>query len=351
MKRLLIDLSMLRHPYCGLGQVALNYGRWYSCHAVPDPEIEVTLLVPKGYVGAFGDGVGYLEAKTVYRLMPWLMPHYDMWHSTHQLSPFRPSDKTTLRLTTLHDLNFLYEKPPHKQRRYLSRLQYEVDRSSALAFISHYAHEDAQRHLSLAGKPTRVIYNGVAATEEAMEEKAGAMALPEPYFLTMGVVKAKKNLGVLLPLMERMPDHHLLIAGDDHDQYAEELRRTIAEKHLDNVHLTGIVNEMERRQLYRRCSALLFPSLCEGFGLPMIEAMSYGKAVFASPCTSLPEIGGRHAYYFDSFDPQKMEVTIREGLSAYTDEKATAAQTYAATFDYDTHINRYWQYYRELIQM
>ena len=55
-KNILVDLSILRHPYCGLGQIALNYGRWFSQAALPDG-CRITLLVPKAFKGAFGQGV------------------------------------------------------------------------------------------------------------------------------------------------------------------------------------------------------------------------------------------------------------------------------------------------------
>ena len=66
--RILVDLSILRHPYCGLGQVAMNYGRWYGDHAAELlPDHEVTLLVPRDFEGHFGNGVRYLVACARYR--------------------------------------------------------------------------------------------------------------------------------------------------------------------------------------------------------------------------------------------------------------------------------------------
>lgn len=339
MLSVLVDLSILRHPYCGLGQVALNYGRWYAAHACDYADrAAVTLLVPKAFVGAFGEEVRYLVAQDVYRWLPWLMPRYDVWHSIHQLSPFRPSGRTVRRILTIHDVNFMYEKAPQKRQRYLRRLQHEVDAAAHIAFISRFAQSDAARYLDFGSKSQSVIYNGVENLTVGEQSPVDVPMGTRRFFLAMGVVKAKKNLHVLLPLMRRMPDYMLLIAGNDCDPYAEKLRREMP----DNVVLLGTVTDSQRRWLYAHCAALLFPSLCEGFGLPLVEAMQWGKPVFASTATSIPEIGGDHAFYFNDFHPDAMERVVRQGLQAFDDDRASRAADYARSFSYHRNLSLYW---------
>jgi len=345
---ILIDLSILRHPYCGLGQIALNYGRWYAAHAAElGPDIRITLLVPKSHVGAFGPGVDYREARDCYRLAPWLLPHYDLWHSIHQLSPFRPRHGG-LRLLTIHDLNFLYEKQGGKRLRYLRRLQRECDSARTVCFISQFARQEALRHLRLSGKELHTIYNGVEDTTLGTQRRPAAVDPSKPFLLCIGVVKAKKNVHTLLPMMDRLPQHTLVIAGNDSDPYAQALRGELP-KH-PNVQMVGIVTDEERRWLYAHCTALAMPSLSEGFGLPVIEAMQWGKPVFASRCTSLPEIGGKEAYYFDDFAPDNMAGIVRQGLADFTAQAAQAATARAATFDYPRHMQQYQQLYRQMLE-
>lgn len=318
----------------------MNYGRWYGDHAAELlPDHEVTLLVPRDFEGRFGNGVRYLVARARYRWLSGLMPKFDVWHSIHQLSPFRPSSSATRRVLTIHDVNFMYEKSPAKQRKYLRRLQRECDSASKICFISRFAKEDATRYIHLRGKPTAVIPNGVENLTQGEQRTPQGVAPSLPFFLSLGVVKAKKNLHTLLPLMERMPDYQLVVAGSDKGAYAEQLRRQT--ESFPNVHVIGPVDDAGRRWLYAHCSGLLFPSVCEGFGLPVIEAMQWGKPVFCSDRTSLPEVGGNHAFYFRDFDPDRMATVVRNGLRDFTSERAEAEKAYAAGFSYERHLRAY----------
>lgn len=338
--RILIDLSMLRHPYCGLGQVAMNYGRWYGVHASEALSgHEVTLLVPRSFVGHFGTQVRYLVARDCYRWLPGLMPRFDVWHSIHQLAPFRPAGGATRRVLTIHDVNFMYEKSPAKQRKYLHRLQRECDRASEICFISRFAQQETMRFVELHDKPTHIIPNGVEELTQGLQESPQGIDSSRPFFLSLGVVKAKKNLQTLIPMMSLFPQYDLLIAGDDSDPYAERLRQESAGNSC--VRFLGTVTDEQRRWLYAHCSALLFPSLCEGFGLPVVEAMQWGKPVFCARATALPETGGEHAFYFDDFTAEAMATVVREGLSQFTPGRQDAEQAYAATFGYDRHLECY----------
>ena len=354
--KLLIDLSMLRHPHCGLGQIALNYGRWapyilsqLSAHI---PNIQLTLLVPRSHLGSFGSQVSYVEAKPLLRSFPFLFSQYDLWHSIHQLSPFRPTHATP-RLLTIHDLNFLYEKEGAKRQRYLRRLQSECNASSAITFISQYAQSDALQHLDLSGKPLQIIYNGVEDLTTGPIDPPQGIDPSRPFFLCMGVLKPKKNLHLLLPAMQHLPAYDLVIAGNDSDPYARHLRTLIPS--TGNVRIIGPVSDPARRWLYAHCTALLFPSQCEGFGLPLIEAMQWGKPVFASRYTSLPEIGADLAFYFpplDTPEPQRSSLiasTILNSLPLFTPQRAEAERQHAASFSYKKHIDNYIQLYLTLL--
>jgi glycosyltransferase involved in cell wall biosynthesis len=322
----------------------MSYGQWYAAHPETIVEgCEVTLLVPKAFVGAFGDKVDYLEARDIYRLLPCLMPRYDLWHSIHQMSPFRPSSRSTRRIVTIHDVNFIYEKRGAKRQKYTHRLQRECDSADVICFISRFAQNDTAKHINIGGKPQHVIYNGVATLTEGPQEPVAQVSDGTPFMLSIGVLKAKKNLHTLLPMMDLMPGFRLIIAGDDSDSYAQQLRDQLPQH--PNVSIVGTVSNEQRRWLYAHCSALLFPSLSEGFGLPIIEAMQWGKPVFCSDRTSLPEIGSTHAFYFTDFGPESMAAVVKRGLAAFDATAALAEQKYAAAYSYESHMRQYWSIY------
>lgn len=346
---LLVDLSILRHPYCGLGQTALRYGQWYATHArqlTADTGVRITLLVPKAYEGAFGSDVDYLPLRDPYRLLPQLLPHYDQWHSIHQLSPFRPrKGAATRRILTIHDLNFLVEKSPRKQAAYLRRLQSEALSATDICCISNYTASQVRAHLSPLSARLHVIPDAVPDITQGDQRSVELPCPDKPFFLSIGVVREKKNLHTLLPLMRRMTDCQLLLAGDDQGPYADQLRQQLPQH--PNVRMVGTVDDAQRRWLYAHCAALLMPSKAEGFGLPVVEAMQWGKPVFTSQLGSLPEVGGGHSFLFPSLDPDAMEATLRQGLAAFTPQRSEAEKAYAATFNLDDHMRQYWQLFAQ----
>ena len=104
-------------------------------------------------------------------------------------------------------------------------------------------------------------------------------------------------------------------------------------------------------ELYAACRALLFPSLCEGFGLPPIEAMKLGKPVFLSTLTALPEIGGKEAFYWADLSPVPMAEVVRKQLAFFdaTPSYSDRLRQNAARFDWDECIEQYIQYYLEIL--
>ena len=152
----------------------------------------------------------------------------------------------------------------------------------------------------------------------------------------------------IVRMMRFFPDTQLYIAGNDGTAYAADIRRFIADEGLSNVRLLVIVSNEERLWLYRNCRAFLFPSLFEGFGLPVIEAMSLRKPVFCSDATALKETGDRHAFFFRSFEPEEMATQIKTTLPEITEHRLAEAEQYARSFSYEKHFNAYIRLYTGL---
>ena len=235
---------------------------------------------------------------------------------------------------------------------YLRRMQNKVNKAAVVTTISHYVADVIRQHVDLKGKEIRVIYNGVERID-TLEGTKPSFATGRPFFFTIGQIRRKKNFHLLVDVMRHFPEYDLYICGDAHFAYAEEVRNLIRENQLTNVFLTDVISQSEKIWLYRNCEAFLFPSEGEGFGLPVVEAMQFGKAVFAANRTSLPEVCNGHAIMWEHLDTEFMVESIREHLpDFYKDkERLEKIKGHAASFSYEKHIQAYLDLYRELAQL
>jgi glycosyltransferase involved in cell wall biosynthesis len=112
--------------------------------------------------------------------------------------------------------------------------------------------------------------------------------------------------------------------------------------------MTGKISEAEKIYLMQNCKAFLFPSLLEGFGLPVIEAMSCGKPVFVSNLTSLPEIAADKGFYFENFEAESMAKLIFEKLKNLPPSFSSLLQIHASQFSWNKNVEKYLQQYKSV---
>jgi len=246
-------------------------------------------------------------------------PHLpgDLYHGTWQMTKIIPRRPIKFVLT-IHDLNFLYtDKSPAKKKKLLAKIQKRIDRADAITVISDYVRNDVLKHLRTDGKPLYKIYNGVEL--KAFPDFDQPHYRPSrPFLFTLGTVLYKKHFHVL-PRLLPGTDYELIIAGIQPDKdYVSQIMEEARQYGVDDrVKLIGPVSDEEKYWYLDRSEAFVFPSISEGFGLPPVEAMRLGKPVFLSTYTSLPEIGGSVAYYFQNFEPEHMRNVLKEGLEDY----------------------------------
>lgn len=343
MPEILVDILKCKDLYSGLGQFSMNFGEALQARAPGDHRI--TFLAPPGF--ELAGEASYERPNWRKRYLPVFNEPYDLWHSLHQFPSFRPGPRSKWMLT-VHDLNFLLEKEPAKADRYLQRLQRNIHMADVVTAISHFTRHELEHHIDLRGKHVHVIHNGVKTPTGTSGDHHG-----RPYFLSLGVFKEKKHFHALLPLMAHFPEHDLVLAGNNSTAYGERIKSGIRELGLqERVHLPGAVDEQEKFRLYSHCEAFLFPSLAEGFGLPVIEAMMLGKPVFLSKATSLPEIGGDVAFYFEALDAEAMARTMTEGLRMFNVDPLASKERlkrHAAQFSWEACMEKYVALYAEVL--
>ncbi|PLX08681.1 MAG: hypothetical protein C0596_05090 [Marinilabiliales bacterium] len=177
------------------------------------------------------------------------------------------------------------------------------------------------------------------------------MVKADKFFFSIGVFKAKKNFHVLIPVMKHFPEHKLIIAGDTKGSYFKELKKLAKKEQVENqILFPGIISEKEKTWYYQNCDAFLFPSLYEGFGLPIIEAMRNGVPVITSNKTSIPEVGGGFTFIFKSFDEIDIKTQINTGINTYeTDpEIKTQAIEFSKKYSWDINVKEYLDLYNRL---
>lgn len=349
MHRIVLDCERMKYPNTGLFEFGKRLG-----YSLLDPTIrhineEVFFYMWPFQKGFFGNDQHYIKINLLDKI--YMPPHrdIDVWHTCFQGSQYKPTHKKTRRVLTIHDLNFIHEnKPPHKIRKYLKRLQQTINESDHIVTISHFVMEDVKNHLHLDHKAASVVLNG-CELKEFPEFDAPKYRPAKPFLFAIGTVFPKKNFHVL-PCLLRGNDYELIISGIPDPAYTARIMEE-AQRHgvADRVKITGPVTEEEKYWYYAQCTAFVFPSLAEGFGFPVVEAMHLGKPVFCSRYTSLPEIGGDVVYYFNSFDPDDMQATFNQGMDHYhTHQPQQKLKKRAHSFNWKETTRQYFDIYRSL---
>jgi glycosyltransferase involved in cell wall biosynthesis len=345
--RILIDLYKTRNLNSGIGRFAFNFAE--SLAERNGLRVDFDFLSPRNFPERSWGQIGLKKVNFQKRYLPLFNSPYDIWHSLYQFPSHLPGRRSSWILT-IHDLNFLVEKDKRKSASYLGRLQKNIDRASAITVISDFTGSQVREHLDVKDKPIYRIYNGISVKSFPEARRPGFLK-SDKFFFTIGIISAKKNFHVLLPLMKQFPEYELVIAGEKDSDYAKRILQEISG---DRIHLPGPVSEQDKYWLYSHCSAFLFPSLAEGFGMPVIEAMLLGKPLFTSTCASLPEIGGKFAFYWQNFDPDHMAEVVRNGLATCDRNKdgfTSAMKEYAHKFSWDRCIDDYLNMYEQVINL
>ncbi len=346
MKKVLVEMEKLKNPNSGLGQFCINIGEQFQ--KLKPNDIELDFYVPAVQKNAFGEEINYVKHTPLHKIIPMSGVDYDVWHCLQQDSHYLPSNKKTKLILTIHDLNFLEKYKGSKQKRKLKSLQRRVDRADAITVISKFTEMIVRENLVLGDKPVYVVTNGNSLKVMDDAPKPAFVDFPE-FIFSIGIISPKKNFHTLLPLLQHNKHLHLVIAGNNTSDYAHQIIKTAEQmKVSERLHLPGIVTEENKYWLYKNCKAFVLPSLTEGFGLPVVEAMSMGKPVFLSALTSLPEIGGKEAFYWKSFDPQLMNEVYNNGIGEFDAVRAQHSIEWSKQFSWENAAKAYLKLYAEL---
>ncbi len=356
-KKILIDLERLRYPNTGLANVFRNLTKGLldtpSC-------IDFSYFGTLKSIREIGTDLKVIPYKHYHRFYESFSERFDIIHSSNQRSLYFRKDYThTQKILTLHDLNFLYEDiSKHKFKKMLALVNSNLKNTDYLVCISNFVKENVLKSTSLLQldkvKEIVVIHNGITLPEDSDYPLNGKFSFlkERKYLLNIGVLFSKKNQKSLIETLPYLEEDLVLVCSEKKEPYATELMEHISKLGLEQrVHIFSHISEEEKNALLQHCQALCQPSLAEGFGIPPIEAMAFGRPVFLSKCTSLPEIGAEEAFYFDNFQPESMAYTIKEGLTAYNQQPIlyfNRLKNRATAFDYRIMAQNYLDLYNRI---
>ncbi len=227
-------------------------------------------------------------------------------------------------------------------------------RSRRLICVSQATRDDALRFMGVERERCTVIYEGVDRAV-FFPRTPSLPATDPPYILFVGGDYINKNRPAALAAFARLAQdtalpHHLVLVGRDATPDDELVRRTPG---IDLRRLRRIaqVDQVELASLYRQADLFLFPSTCEGFGLPVLEAMASGVPVVTSTASSLPEVAGQAALLVDPHDAAALAAAMIQVLAdrALHSRLRTAGLARAAQFTWQAAAEQTLAVYRQVV--
>jgi glycosyltransferase involved in cell wall biosynthesis len=296
------------------------------------------------------------------RLQVWqekLWPLRKPYDVVHALGYRLPHWNGPARVTTIYDiyaaLGINFENPADREREIQTYRDLGA-RSDHLTFISEHSRQDFLRVIGHDERHTSVIHCGVGeefhprpATE--IDEMRQRLGLREPFLLFVGQMNPNKNLTGLLEGFARSAardDLELVITGHIPDAQRARLQALLEERQVGSrVRVLGYVEEADVPRLYCAASAVLLPSLYEGFGLPIVEAMASGTPALTSTAASCPEVANGHAVLVDPRSVGDIARGIDQVLRM-TAEQREAALAYARTMTWHRMAQKTLEVYRQV---
>jgi len=256
----------------------------------------------------------------------WVVPRFlhqagaDLYHSPYYLMPYRPGRPTVL---TVYDLiPVLFPNHVSLRARFLFRWTTSLALRTAAAVVAISETTRQDLHSVFRLRPEKVTVIPLAAAPhfrmqpaQEIERVLGKYSLSRRYALYLGTNKPHKNLQKLIEAWAAVQgdDAQLVLAGPWDPRYPEPTEM-VARKGLETVRLLGPVAEQDLPGIYAGATVFVFPSLYEGFGLPVLEAMACGTAVICSNVSSLPEVAGGAARMVNPVSVGELAEAIGEVL-------------------------------------
>lgn len=249
-----------------------------------------------------------------------------LYHSPYYLMPYRPGVPTVLTVYDLIPLRFPQFVSVRARLLFRLAMILALNAADQVVAISEATRQDLHRVFHLSKEKIQVIplaggENFHPPTLQEIQRVRAQYNLPDEYVLYLGINKPHKNLARLveawahLTRQRAFENEKLVIAGAWDPRYPQVKRLAARLSLTQSIIFLGSIPEADLPALYGAARLFVFPSLYEGFGLPVLEALSCGTAVACSHTSSLPEVAGEAAVYFNPLDSREIADTLGQTLN------------------------------------
>jgi len=251
---------------------------------------------------------------------------------------FVPLKMKIPKVSVVHDVAY-YRYPeyfiPRIRNFYKKWMSVYLEHTDHIITVSQFSKNELIAAYQIPSDKITVVHNGVSSgygpfAADKIQSFRDNHTKGKPYFFYLGAIHPRKNVITLIRAFEQFKsmnrsDHQLVLAGRA-SWDAEDVFKAVEQSQWKNeIHMPGFVDREQTKAWMASAHALVYPSLYEGFGLPLLEAMSSGIPVISSNSSSLPEVGGDAALYFNSTDAEQLahhmntvsvNLNVREDLIA-----------------------------------
>lgn len=271
---------------------------------------------------------------------------------------YLPLNVKTPCLPVIHDLNFEHypkDMPARYARWYRKKFPLFAKQAARIATVSEFSKNDIAEHYHISKEKIDVVYNGAALgfiplTEEQQIPVREKFTKGEPYFLYIGALHPRKNLERLVRAFgafkrKTNSTTKLVIAGGSYWKY-EGLRMAWYElPEKDEIIFTGRLSEEELHAITASARALTYVPYFEGFGIPIVEAMSCNVPVITSDITAMPEVAGEAALYVDPFSEESISsaMILIDKDDALRENLISKAKIQREKFSWDKTAEALWE--------
>jgi glycosyltransferase involved in cell wall biosynthesis len=355
--RILLDYRPALRARTGVGEYVHELARALARTAAGD---HISILTtswkdrPAAGLGEQLPGVRVIDRRVPVRGLAWAWHHLEWppveWFAgptdvVHAQSPLLIPTRNAAQVVTIHDLDFLHhpERADAEMRRDFPRLVADhARRADHVVVSSHYAAREVVTHLEIAPEKISVCSPGAPDWARVIARERDTGSVAGRSLLFVGTIEPRKNIHTLLDAYVLLHERHvdappLVLAGKVRESMRSVLDRLRTPPLAGRVSSLGYVSDEQRRALYRDARVLVMPSLEEGFGLPVLEAMAAGVPVVVSNRGALPEVVGDAASPVDPDDAGALADALADVLRDEVAREAIArGRAQAARYSWET---------------